>query len=262
MHAADGGKSQSVVLAAQGGASAFLVDCCDGGQRDAGGADISALTEQGAGAEAGLDLVDHLAGTLAALFLAQGHEGEVDELRAGEQVRSTVRAGGDTSATADAGCVVECKLSGLVVHVQGVSIRCGTGVDGDVATLLHDAVQCGAVDDHVLNHRVRCGAQRFELDGVAVVEVEQALLAGRLVLLGTVGATVDVEATGTTDAFAAVRGECERLFAGLNEAFVDVVKQLQDRHLLDSVVDVDGFEAALGVRSGLTPNFKMEFHYL
>lgn len=142
-----------MVLCREESTSPLLVDRSNCGQWDTSWADVSTLAVEGTWTEGGFHLVNHLTGTLATLSLAHWHEGEVNELCTGEQVCRAVRAGSHTCATADAGCVVQSQLSGLVVHVQGVCIWSGTSVNGDVATLLHDAVQGGAVDDHVLDDR-------------------------------------------------------------------------------------------------------------
>ena len=148
----------------------------------------------------------------------------MNQLGAGEQVCRTVRAGSNAGTATNASGVVQRVLGGLVVDVHGIGIRCGAGIHGYVTALLHHVVQCGAVNHHVLNDGVRSGAEGLQLDGVAIVEVEQALLAGRGVLTRAVWATVDGQTTGTADALAAVRSESERFFAALNIAFVDVVQ--------------------------------------
>ena len=213
-------------------------------------------------AEVGLQLVDHLAGAAGTLLLTQRQKLQVLQLRAGEQVRGAVRARGHACATADAGSVVERGLRVVVVHGQGVSVRRGAGVDRDVAALLHHAVQRGAVHGEVLDHRERAGAERLDLQGVAVLVVEQTLQARSGVLACAVRATVDQQATGAANALAAVGGEDERLLALLDVGLVHVVEQLQDGHLLHSVIDLYGLEAALGVRTSLAPDFKCQFHYL
>src|SRR5699024_3055329 len=121
---------------------------------------------------------------------------------------------------------------------------------------------CGTVDDHILDDRVRSGAQRLQLDGVTIVEGDQALLAGRLVLVWAVRTVVHHQATGTTDTLAAVRGQ-----GGWRRAILDVhggagVQQLRDGPLLCGVITLDGLEVAFGVRARLTPNFKIQLHYL
>src|SRR5699024_4392265 len=129
---------------------------------------------------------------------------QVHQLGAGEQVRGTARAGRDAGAATDARGMVEGELGGLVVDVQAVGVRSGAGGHGDVTALLHDAVPGGTVDDHVADDRVRGGTHRLDLQRVAVLVLEQALLAGRGVLARAVRTTVDVQATGAANALAAV----------------------------------------------------------
>ena len=87
-------------------------------------------------------------------------------------------------------------------------------------------------------------------------------MTGGLVFLWAVGASVDIEATGATDAFTAVGCECEGFLASFDQTLVDVVKEFQDGHLRDSVVHINGLEVSFSGRTGLAPNLKMQFHYL
>src|SRR5699024_12595456 len=66
----------------------------------------------------------------AALLATHRGQGEVNQLRTGEQVGSAVRAGCDTGTTADAGRVVQSLLCLGVVDQQIVGVRCGTSLDG------------------------------------------------------------------------------------------------------------------------------------
>ena len=176
----------------------------------------------------GFQIIDHVAGTAATLFLAQRHEGEVHQLRTGKQVCSTIRAGGNASTAADAGSVVQRVLGSLMVDVHGIRIRSGTSIHGDVTALLHHVIQGRAVHDHVLDDRVGSGAEWLQLNRVTIGEIEQTLLAGRGVLARAVRAAIDGQATGATDALTAVGSKGEGLFATLNVALIDVVQQLQD----------------------------------
>ena len=76
------------------------------------------------------------------------------------------------------------------------------------------------------------------------------------------GASVDIEATGSADAFTAVGCKCEGFFTSFDQPLVDVVKEFQDGHLWDSVVHINGLEVSFSGRTGLAPNLKMQFHYL
>src|SRR5699024_3271728 len=84
-------------------------------QRNTLGAHVGTLTVDGAVTEVGLQIVDHVTSTSSTLVLTQRHQGQVNQLGTGEQVRCTVWASCDTRATANAGGVVQSKLCGLVV---------------------------------------------------------------------------------------------------------------------------------------------------
>jgi hypothetical protein len=73
---------------------------------------------------------------------------------------------------------------------------------------------------------------------------------------------IDQEPTGTTNTFTAVRCECERFLSFFDQPRVNVIQEFEDGHLSNCVFNGDVFEVSLVIRTGLTPDFKMEFHYL
>src|SRR5699024_8549575 len=148
-----------VILAAESCASTLASNSCHSSQRDTRRANIGALTVQGAVTEVGFQIVDHVAGTTSTLFLAQRHQRQVNKLGTSKQVCCTVWTSCHTSTTANAGSVVKRKLSGLVVLVQGICVWCSTCIHGHISTLLHDVVEGTTVNNHVLDDRVRSGAE-------------------------------------------------------------------------------------------------------
>ena len=125
-----------------------------------------------------------------------------------------------------------CRRSGepYICHPLAVArLVLDLGMDSEsiAAALLHDVVERCAVDDHVLDDGVCSRAERLDLQGIPIFELEQALLAGRGILTWAMRATIDLQATGTTDAFTAIGGEGIRLLAFLDQTVVDVIEQLQ-----------------------------------
>src|SRR5262249_30334742 len=87
-----------------------------------------------AAAEAlGIGLLDHRSHALIALDGALGQEREMGDLRAHEQVRRRVLAGGDTRATADARRRVHRGFGGLLGNRDRVAVGRPAAVDRDVA---------------------------------------------------------------------------------------------------------------------------------
>ena len=105
------------------------------------------------------------------------------------------------------------------------------GVDGDVAAGLDDAVERAAVDDEVVHDRERSGAERLDVDHVAVVELAHVELARRRAALGAVRLAVDHHPARSADALAAVVLERDRLLALVDEPVVEDVEHLEKRHV-------------------------------
>ena len=108
--------------------------------------------------------------------------------------------------------------------------------DGDVAAGRDDAVEGAAVDHQILDDREGFGAPGLEVELVAVLEVAHVQLADGGAALGAVGDAVDHEAAGAADAFAAIVLEGDGVFAVGDEAFVDDVEHLEERHVGIDVV--------------------------
>ena len=145
------------------------------------------------------------------------------------------------------------------------SFRSGTGVDGNEAASLDDAVESGTVHGAVTDNRECGGAPRFDHDGVAILELAHVKLASGGRMVGAVRHTVDDERAHTTDTFAAVVVESEAFLALLHLFFVHDVEHFQEGHVRRNIVDLDSFELSLGLGILLTPNLQSQIqsaHYL
>jgi hypothetical protein len=85
-------------------------------------------------------------------------------------------------------------------------------------------------------------------------------LAGGGALLRAVGLTIDHEAAGATDAFAAVTVEHNGFATGLDEVLVDGIEHLEEGHLVLHVSCLIGLESARVVGVVLTPDLQSELH--
>ena len=95
---------------------------------------------------------------------------------------------------------------------------------------------------------------------VAVGELAHVELAGGGALLGAVGLAVDHQAAGAADALAAVVVERDRLLALVDQALVDDVEHLEERHVVADAAALVGLEAARIVRAVLAPDLEGEVH--
>ena len=91
-------------------------------------------------------------------------------------------------------------------------------------------------------------------DRVAVLEAAHVELAGGGGPARAVGRAVDDHAAGAADAFAAVVVEGDRLLALADEALVDDVEHLQERHVRRDVGRVVGDEPPLALAVLLPPD--------
>ena len=93
---------------------------------------------------------------------------------------------------------------------------------------------------------------------VAVGELPHVELAGGRALLRAVGLAVDHQRAGAADALAAVVVEGDRLLALVDEALVDEVEHLEERHLVVDAGGGDGVEVPGGVGPVLAPHLEGE----
>ncbi len=199
-----------------------------------------AFTKVRARAEVGLHLFDHATRPLVPLGLALWQERQVRDLGSGEQLTGTVGALGDTSTAADALGRIHGSIRHRFGDGQGIGILRTAGIDRDESTRLDDLVERTAIDNEVLENREGTGAPGLDTDLIPVLELAHMKLTGRRSLLGTVGLTVDHQATGTADTLSAIMFECDGLFAPLDELFVRVRRASPETTYPDSLPTAHG----------------------
>ena len=180
-----------------------------------------------------------------------------------EEHPGRIGAGRDAGTATDAGRRVE-RAVGLGL---GCGHRVGLGrrarVRRDEAAGLDDAVEGGAVDDQVLDHRERAGPPGLDVDHGAVLERPHVQLAGggrhRRAATAVRGA-VDDDATLATNTLAAIRVECDRLLTGNGEFLVQHVEHLEEAHVLADALDAVGDHLPRRVLAGLTPDSQVDDH--
>ena len=104
-------------------------------------------------------------------------EAEVRDLRRNEEHRGSVLTGSHAGTATDTGGSVESAVGISLGNRNGGSFRSGTGVDGNEAASLDNAVECGTVYGTVTDNRECGGAPRFDHDGVAILELSFPFLA-------------------------------------------------------------------------------------
>ena len=152
-----------------------------------------ALVLVGAVTEAeGIHLAHHGEHTLVLLGLALGKKVEVSSLGGGEEHGGAVLAAGHAGTTAHACGGVESGVGRLLAHGHVVGVGSRTGADVHETAGSDDVVQSGTVYHEVAQQREGLGAEGFNPDGVAILELTHVELAGGH-LLAAVRHTVDGE---------------------------------------------------------------------
>src|SRR6185295_3915926 len=108
------------------------------------------------------------------------------------------------------------------------------------------------------HHREGGRPPRLDLDDVAGLELPHMELAGGGAELRAVGLAVDHDAAGAADAFPAIVFESDGLFILGDEALVEEVEHLEERHVLADAGDVVVDHDALRARAGLAPDPQFE----
>ncbi len=130
--------------------------------------------------------------------------------------------------------------------------------DRDEAAGLHDAVEGAAVHDEVADHVEGLGAPRLEPELVAVLERTHVELAGGRQATGAVGLAVDHHAAGAADALTAIVIEGDGVLARIDEALVDDVEHLEERHVGAHAPCFVALEAARRLGVLLPPDVQLE----
>jgi hypothetical protein len=171
-------------------------------------------------------------------------QAQVRDLGRHKQHGRRVLAGRHARPAPDAGRGVHGPFRHRLWHEDGVGLGRAADVHGRVPAGLNDAVEGGAIDAQVLADRKGLRPKRLERDGVAVLEPAHVELADGAAAVGAVRDAVDQHAAHAADALAAVRVEGDRVLALGDQALVQHVEHLEERHVLDDVLDRVRDEAA------------------
>lgn len=160
--------------------------------RDAFRAGGFAFVKVGAVAETfHFHLIGHGKNALGAFGLALGKEVQRSDFRRGEEHGGGIFAGCHAGTASDAGGGVKRFIRLVLFNRDVVGVGGGTCAHVDVPAGGDDAVKRGAVDDEVAQNRECLGAEGFDPDRIAVLELAHVELAGRHLAFGTVGNAVD-----------------------------------------------------------------------
>jgi hypothetical protein len=134
------------------------------------------------------------------------------------------------------------------------------GVHRDEAAGLDDAVERAAVDHEVLEHRERLGAPGLDQISSPSLKLRMCSWQCRGAALGPCGTPLIISAAHAADALAAVVVEGDRLLALLDQALVEHVEHLEERHVGSLMPSSVGLEVRPPVRVLLAPDVEGEVH--
>ena len=212
-------------------------------------------------------LGDHRLDPSLGLGTTLGEESERTHPRGHEQHGRTVLTCCNASSATYAGRSVHALLSLVMRDEDIVGILGGTGADGDESAGLKDLVKRTPVDHKVLDDREGCTSPRLHGDGRAILEMTHEQLAGGNMVIRTVGASVDIEGTGTADTLAAVMVERDRtaaLAAALDryrvatladKLFIQNIKHLEERCIFLNTRNMISLEMSFFLGVLLAPYF-------
>src|SRR5690554_404189 len=241
------------------GGQKLAVQTGDVAQRDAFGAFYLAGT--GVGTVAKTQFVHaghHVFGTTGSLYAALGQQRQLAHFGRDKKHGRAVFAGSHTGATANARSRIHSLIGIGLGNGQGVGIGYPSGIYRYITTGSNNFVEGGAVHNQVLNHGETGRTPGLYDDGFTVLELAHVQLTGRNVVVGPVGATVDVERAHATDAFAAVVVKSHRLFAFVDQLLIQNVHHFEEGTVHRYVAYFVSLETAFFPRTVLFPDFKCE----
>lgn len=137
-----------------------------------------------------LHLRNHIPSPTSGLRLTLRKQSEGADPCGHEQHCGTVLTGRHAGAATNAGSRVHALLSILVRDKDVVGILSGTSSDRDESASLKDLVKGAAVNHQVLDDRETGASERLYRDGGSVLEMTHEQLAGRHVIVRTVGTAI------------------------------------------------------------------------
>lgn len=137
-----------------------------------------------------LHLRNHIPSSTSGLRLTLRKQSEGADPCGHEQHCGTILTGRHAGAATNAGSRVHALLSILVRDKDVVGILSGTSSDRDESASLKDLVKGAAVNHQVLDDRETGASERLYRDGGSVLEMTHEQLAGRHVIVRTVGTAI------------------------------------------------------------------------
>ena len=175
-----------------------------------------------------IHLPNHVESAAFAFCLTLREKTEVRDFGRNEQHRRGIWASGHASAAPNAGGGFHGKIRDMLGDRQSVGFGSGTGSNHDVTASFDDPIKSAAVDHQILDRREGGRAERFDPDRVSVGELPHIKLASGP-FAGSVRDTIDDQGAGSANAFAAVRIKGDRIFAAIEQGFVDDIEHLKKR---------------------------------
>lgn len=137
-----------------------------------------------------LHLRNHIPSSTSGLRLTLRKQSEGADPCGHEQHCGTILTGRHAGAATNAGSRVHALLSILVRNKDVVGILSGTSSDRDESASLKDLVKGAAVNHQVLDDRETGASERLYRDGCSILEMTHEQLAGRHVIVRTVGTAI------------------------------------------------------------------------
>ena len=206
--------------------------------------------------------------------LTLGKQGERTHAGRDEQHGRAVAARRHACSAPDAGSGVHALLGLVVTDEDVIGILRSAGTDGNETACLQNLVEGCAVHHQILYNGEGTAAERLYSNGGSVLEMPHEQLAGGDMFVGTMGASVYIEGTGTADTLAAIVVERYRTAAlaasfygnGIrpfaDKLFIEDIEHLQEGGVGLYPADMISLEMTLGLGVLLTPYLEVEFHNL
>lgn len=176
-----------------------------------------------------------------------------------EKHGASIWAGCGTRTASDAGGRLHGAVRLGLWNQNGISILSGANVSGDKTAGLLDAVECLSIDDEVSKHWESTGAERFDINRIAVLELAHVELASGG-FAGTVRDSIDGERAHAADAFAAIVIKRDGFLTFGSEVIVDDIEHLEEGTFAGDIPSLVIDESTLAFAVLLTPDFEMEVH--
>jgi hypothetical protein len=202
----------------------------------------------------------HAESPLIALRLTLRKRVEVGNFGGREKHGSSIRTGGDTSSAADAGSSIKRRIRGFFLDQDRIRIVSASRGSGDETACLNDPVKGRPINDQIPEHWESTGAPGLERERVVIPEKTHGELAHGGAPLASVGHSVDQETARPADPLSAIVIEGNRRLLPPEEAFIESVEHLEERHVRRHVLYFIRDESPQFLCALLPPNPQSKVH--